>query len=204
MARPMFKIKFIKNVNGNFTIAPLNIELSLILFLLSFPAHAAWGKADIDKPASTVEFKHKRYYVDNIIHINATPERVIDSLTDYPNLKNIIPSVSSARLLEANSNYDLVETTLYNCVLFFCKKLTNVQKVMITDKSITALTIPDDSDFKYAFMTWQIEQDSGATTVTYHAEIELNFWIPPLIGPSILKHKLKKENILVSKALDSI
>lgn len=195
------KMDRVKNIR---TTTPLNLKLALIPALLCCPAYPTWSNASTTKTTLTVDFKQNRYYVNNIIRINASPETVINSLTNYPNLKHIIPSVSNSRLLEAHSDYDLVETDLYNCVLLFCKKLINVQQIMIADNTVTALTIPDKSDFKYALMTWEVEEDAGMTTVKYHAEIELKFWIPPLIGPSILKHKLKRETALVTKALENI
>lgn len=182
----------------------LSLKLALILGIMCFPVYSTWSKTAKPKTSSTVEFKHKRYYVDYIVRINSSPERVIHSLTDYKNLHNIIPSVSNARLLEIHSNYDLVETTLYSCVLFFCKKIINVQQIMIIDNTITARTIPNKSDFKYGIMTWKVEERAGITTLKYHAEFEFKFWMPPFIGQSYLMHKLKKEADLLSRGLENI
>ncbi len=182
----------------------LNLKLALILAIMCFPVYPTWSETFKPTTSSTVEFKHKRYYVDYIVHINSSPEKVIHSLTDYENLHNIIPSISNARLLAVHSNYDLVETNLNSCVLFFCKKIINVQKIMITDSTITARTIPNKSDFKYGIMTWKVEERAGITTLKYHAEFELKFWIPPFIGQSYLMRRLKKEADLLSRGLENI
>lgn len=171
------------------------IFLFTTLLLLLSTAHA---NIKHNSDQTSVEYKNKRYYVNYTVEVQSSPDVIVETLTNYSSLKDLLPSVTNSYLLEKHHDYDLVKTHFYNCVLFFCKKAVNTQKIFHNAKYIKAVTLDEHSDFKYGLMTWEIENINGVTYIKYHAEIEPKFWVPPFIGPAILKHKLKKEANLFS------
>jgi len=61
----------------------------------------------------------------------------------------------------------------------------------ISAGEIITIAIPEESDFIYNRTRWTLQSVDGGTRVTYEAEIEPDFWMPPLIGPWAIKRKLE-------------
>ena len=53
--------------------------------------------------------------------------------------------------------------------------------------------IPDDNNFHFGWAQLHIRTLENKTQVELNAELIPAFWIPPLIGPLIIKHKLRQE-----------
>lgn len=174
---------------------------TILLFILPFITHA---NVENLSQSAKVEYKENRYYVDYTIQIKSSSESIISALTNYADLNKIIPSITKSFLLDQHDDYDLVETHFSSCVLLFCKKAVNTQKISHNSKIIRAVTMVEQSDFKYGLMTWEIQSNGAATYIKYHAEVEPKFWVPPFIGPAILKHKLKKEAHIVSSLMANL
>lgn len=52
--------------------------------------------------------------------------------------------------------------------------------------------VPEASDFSYGRFHWRTRRVSAqASRIALSAELTPAFWVPPLIGPWILKHKLR-------------
>ncbi len=54
--------------------------------------------------------------------------------------------------------------------------------------------LPERSEMREGWATWDIEADGGGTLVRYVAEVEPKFWIPPVIGPLIIKAALRSRD----------
>jgi hypothetical protein len=66
---------------------------------------------------------------------------------------------------------------------------------------IRATTNPEKSDFEVSNEVWVFEPEGAGTRITYRLEMDPKFWIPPLIGPYVLKKKMREDGI---RALDRI
>jgi hypothetical protein len=66
---------------------------------------------------------------------------------------------------------------------------------------IKAITDPEKSDFHVSNETWEFEEEGDGTLITYQLEMRPKFWIPPVIGPYVLKKKLRDDG---AGALDRI
>lgn len=141
------------------------------------------------------------YQLDLDAIINARQDAVFTLVSDYDHLDRISRVLSESALL-SSSGTGLKQRRLVakTCVWFFCFTAIMVEDVKEIGKhTIITTMVPEESDFK-----------SGRTEVTVTAigkrrsrihvylEEEPGFWIPPLIGPILMKHKLLKE------ALDTI
>lgn len=86
------------------------------------------------------------------------------------------------------------------CVLFFCKSLTRQGWVeRVENEMLRAIADPERSDFKVSNETWTFASADDGTVITYHLYMQPDFWVPPAIGPYMIKRKLKNEG---GRALD--
>jgi len=85
----------------------------------------------------------------------------------------------------------IIHTTMEGCVLFFCVTMRRVER-MKTDAPgfIRTDTLPEQSDFKSSFSEWRLVPEGRGTKMTYRLTMEPDFWVPPLIGPWVLKQRL--------------
>ena len=80
------------------------------------------------------------------------------------------------------------------CVLFFCTSFERYGYVELEPyRLIRASVDPTRSDFYLSNESWQFKRDGSGTVVTYDLEFEPKFWVPPLIGPYVIKRKLRDD-----------
>ena len=56
-----------------------------------------------------------------------------------------------------------------------------------------AVTLPDKSDMEYGRVLWHIVQQGDFTVINYHADVVPAFFVPPLLGPYLLKGRMLEE-----------
>lgn len=135
-------------------------------------------------------------YVFNMHFIaNAPASRVIELITDYANLTQLNPLIKSSQLLSSPSkSIDRVELITEGCMLFFCKKIRRVEDVSVKhDVAITSVIVPALSDFKSGETQWTFTPQNQATLVNFQASMVPDFWLPPFVGPYMLKKQLHKQ-----------
>jgi len=126
--------------------------------------------------------------------INAKTDRVRQLLTDYAHLDRLSQSITRSEVLETMPPSYRIRVTTDGCMLFFCRELVQVQDVTeLKDGYIVVTVLPEMSDFTYSRNVWRIRPQDEGTRVTYSSDLVPGFWIPPLIGTSIFKHKLLDE-----------
>ena len=88
------------------------------------------------------------------------------------------------------------------CILFFCKSLTREGWVERRHgELLRAVADPERSDFEVSNETWTFVAAEGGTLVTYHLYMRPDFWVPPAVGPYMIKRKLRND---AGRALDRI
>ena len=78
------------------------------------------------------------------------------------------------------------------CLLFFCTSV--VREGYIETEAPTLIKTfadPERSDFEFSNEIWTFATDRGGTEVHYEIQMKPKFWVPPLIGPWIIKRKLR-------------
>lgn len=131
--------------------------------------------------------------VDALLDVAEQTARAL--LTDYNHLGRLNRSVEVSEILAKRGPGDYqVRTVTQACVWFFCKRIHQVQDVIeAADGSITATVIPQQSDFRHGYARVNLWQEGAGTRVLIRSEVEPDFWIPPVIGPWIIKRKLRSE-----------
>ena len=79
------------------------------------------------------------------------------------------------------------------CVMFFCQSFERQGYIELEKNTVLrAFANPETSDFHISNESWQFKAHDGGTIVTYDLTMKPKFWIPPGIGPYMIKRKLKK------------
>lgn len=156
-----------------------------LVVLASPPIYAA------DLLSVSVEKKGKRYYVNSVSTYAASREALMHILTDYDNFDRVSSVFTESYFLpEGDSGDKRAYTRVEGCVWFFCKSIERVDVLLIEQSRVVALSDPALSDFKYSKGQWDFETTDAGQTITYALEMEPGFWVPPVIGPYILKRRL--------------
>jgi hypothetical protein len=148
---------------------------------------------------SSVVLEDGVYRITAQARIHAPMATVIGRITDYNNLTRINHSIEESRIIQTFSpDRHRVHSIIRACILFFCRRVTQVQDIEQQGKDrVEASILPELSDFRYGHAVWQLAADGTDTLMDFSAQLEPSFWVPPLIGPWLF------ENKIVSELLDS-
>lgn len=141
-----------------------------------------------------VEHRDGRYFMYSETWFDAPLAGVFDVLTDYDRFERISSIYEDARFDAPGPDGELrVFTLVKGCVLFFCQTMSRTE-TLVNDgfEMVRATTEPGSSDFEYSVATWRFREDADGTTVIYEVEMVPSFWVPPVIGPYVMKRKLRK------------
>jgi hypothetical protein len=150
---------------------------------------------------SAVTLEDGVYAIRVDARINASPEAVYRFITDYEHLSSINPSIHESHIIYTYSPArHRVRTVIRACILFFCRSVLQVQDIEQQGGTrLTADFVPEQSDFRQGRAEWVLTGSGSTTTMHFSAELEPAFWVPPIIGPWLFRHKVTRE-LLASAA----
>lgn len=172
----------------------------ILLILLAFTARAG------DLYKASVSHQSGSYFVE-VDTLVAAPEPIVRRLlTDYDHLSRINPAIETSEILLRRGPGDYqVRTVTLACVWFYCKRIHQVQDVIESaDGTVTAVVIPERSDFQHGYARLNVWPEPNGTRVLIRSEVRPDFWIPPLIGPWLIKRKLRSEALETLQNLERV
>ncbi len=144
-----------------------------------------------------LEVKHaeNRYTLSFEVVLDAKRDRVWQIMTDYEHLPRVSDVIVDSRVLKSpNPNQQRVAVTLRACLLIFCKTMKKTVDIQTWPQNdIVVIGDPNLSDFSYSVERWRVSGEDAKTRLRYSAEMVPDFFIPPLIGPWLVKSFLQKE-----------
>lgn len=163
--------------------------IAVVMLLLSVAVHAG------SVLESRVDYDGDIFEMSAVALIDASPEQVLNALTNYQHLSQVNPDIIESEILLVYSpTRHRVRSLLKTCILFFCKRIRQVQDItQVSDRVIEAVNLPEGSDFEYGTMRWELVEQGDATHMYFDAQLKPAFWVPPLIGPWLVKRKLVRE-----------
>ena len=163
------------------------------MLLLALGIGAAGPLASATIRDVTIHESGGRYRLTSNTYLDAPREAVFRVLTDYEQFDRISSVFQESRFLPpAEDGTPLVYTRLEGCVLFFCKRVERVERLETQVPGFIRTTAdPARSDFRFARSEWRLEPERYGTNVAYSLEFEPDFWVPPVIGPWIIKRRLE-------------
>jgi hypothetical protein len=131
-----------------------------------------------------------RMHGESIIH--APAEFIYDILIDYDNFHRISNGIAESHFLPpAPDGVMMGYTRIDSCVWFYCREFEKVERVWSTRPTeIVTEIVPERSDFKVSNTRWTLQTTENGTLVFYDAEMDPDFWVPPVVGPWAFKKKL--------------
>lgn len=156
-------------------------------------------------PAATVESVEvahpgERYTVSMRVQVGVSAADAFAVMTDFPALPEVNPNVVKAERLAG----DRLRTVISMCIGFFCKRIRQVQSVATEAGSRLAMrVVPEKSDLRFGEAEWRFEPlGTKRSRIVFHAELEPDFWVPPLVGPWIIQNKLEAQAVQTSKGIE--
>ncbi len=160
--------------------------ICLVLLLLSFQASA--GKVQ----HASVEHEDGHYYLKLGMLLDVKGEPVWNIISDHDNMNRFSEEILESALIgELGRGIKQRRLLTRTCILVFCFKAKIVEQFREENFTIHARFIPGLSDFDSGATTWRvIPVDENSSIVEFESELEPAFWVPPVLGPYIMKKKL--------------
>ena len=142
-----------------------------------------------------VEYEGGIYYFESNVWFDVGREAVFEVFLDW----DIAGEFSSIIVESKNVGPDELGGMGYyilnrGCILFFCKSARRNGSVTSEPYNvIRAVADPTTSDFEVSDETWTFRDEDGGTVVRYELKMKPGFWIPPLVGPYMMKRKLRND-----------
>lgn len=141
-----------------------------------------------------VELRNDRYRLYSETHLEVNREALYELLTDFDKFQKFTSAIVDSKNIEPDEKgrpgfYARME----GCVLLFCKSfIRNGYLLLSPIAEIVAISVPEESDFKYCRERWQLIPDGEGTLLIYDFEMEPAFWVPPVIGPYYIQRVLRR------------
>jgi hypothetical protein len=155
-----------------------------------------------------VTFDDGRYHLVADTYLAAPPDAIYGVLLDYDDdaygrISEIYKE--SAYLPPDDDGTPLVYTRVEGCLLFFCRSMRRVERLEAVEPSfIRTTTLPERSDFKYSVSRWRLEPEGEGTKVVYELDMEPKFWLPPFVGPALIKRVLMHGGVDAIERIESL
>ncbi len=148
----------------------------------------------------------------NTYHFNmqfvamAPVQRVHAIITDYDRLTELNPLIKQSRVIPHNvAGVTRVELVTEGCMLMFCKTIMRVEDVQLKqDFIIETQFVAQLSDFKSGQTRWTFTPQAENTLVNYQASMVPDFWLPPFVGPYMLKKQLRSQLHYTADKINSL
>ena len=155
--------------------------------------------------STAVTHEGRRYRVDFDVLLDAPAARLWPQLIDYEQLARLSERVVEIRVLSARHEPLRVFIALRPCVLIFCRTIRRTVDVRpIEHGHILSLADPQRGDFRYSLERWQLAPQGRRTRLRYQGEVEPRFFVPPLIGPWLIKRVVREELETTARKLEAL
>lgn len=175
----------------------------LLIGLVVFSQSIWAGQVD----QSNVAYESGIYSMSFAVEINADFEKVRAIVTDYGNLAKLSNMlVASTVISTPDEKFKRRLLVLRACVLLFCREVKLVDRIEEIGRDVIVTTvIPELSDFKSGMSHWQLTRLAGGKTrLEFNCKAEPDFWIPPIIGPIMIKHRLQREATIIITNIEAL
>lgn len=134
------------------------------------------------------------YHVSADVHLAAPLADVYAVLTDYDHMTHIAPAIRQSRLLQRlDAHTSRIYTEHHICVAFFCRNIKQTQDVVeLTPQDIVSNTLPEQSNVAVGNASLHLDAEGTGTRMHWDFTVQPDFWIPPLLGPSLVSRAMRK------------
>lgn len=146
------------------------------------------------------------YSVRVEMQVDAPSDQVYKVLTDYTHMYRLNPSITESKLLPSTREGVVrVLTRIEDCVLVVCLDIVRVDDIReLGYGHFIAEADPQQSDLALGRTVWRILPMHDYCRVVYEAKLQPNFILPPIIGPYVMKDRLREGVLTSLKNLECI
>jgi len=142
-----------------------------------------------------VEYEDGYYYLESEVWFDVGREAIFDVFLDWDLAEEYSSIIVEAKNVGPDESGGM-GYYIHNrgCILFFCKSA--LRSGSVTSEAyeyIHAIADPETSDFEVSDETWTFRNADDGTIVRYELKMKPDFWIPPVVGPYLMKRKLRNE-----------
>lgn len=159
-----------------------------VLCIGVYPVRAAEvNRLDVSKDGHTY-----RITFDGVV--DAPAQKVYGLLSDYARLDSLSPVIVTVTVQPTPQGAGpRVRSLLRTCIFLFCKEVIEVEDVTeASGQIIAAEIVPGAGDFASGHSRWRIEAVGAHTRLHYEATRTPSFWVPPVLGPWMIKAAMRK------------
>ena len=190
--------------------------MCLLIALLVYSTAGAAQVQQID--VSRDSDNSAAYEVTAQVELGVPAPLAFREATDFERLPSYNPSIESTRRIDAGSDDQRLDSTMRLCVLWYCKRIRQVMRYQLTgDRAIDMQVVPGAGDLRAGEAHWRFvdtasdekdhanSNDTGAhTRMQFSARIVPAFWIPPVIGPVLIRRELKQQVQTTADAIEAL
>jgi hypothetical protein len=127
--------------------------------------------------------------------IDAPAEYVRQVLTDFRHIYRLNSSIIESEVLpKKRSGETTIRTRVLACVSVFCREIERVDIMrVLASGDLQADIVPELSEFRSGQAIWKVTALDDKSRLVYEATLEPDFFIPPVIGISVISNSLKNE-----------
>jgi hypothetical protein len=142
------------------------------------------------------KFDQYEFRIDVRILLDAPIDKVEAVLRDYSHYPELEASILEAKVMQrSTASTLLLYTKLHACSGLFCRTVNRVERVEESERSLIATVLPEQSDITLGITHTELQEQGLQTRVTYRSRIVPKFWVPALIGRTLLLHTLRQASL---------
>lgn len=161
--------------------------------LLLFACHSA-SSGEIQH--ASVVYERGVYTVDFVARVTAGQPEIYRLITDHDRLHRLNGNILESALIDApDEPVKRRRVVMHVCILFFCRDVRLVEKLRENGvDEVIATVIPSQSDFRTGKTLWQVMPvTTDKTRLRLQSTFQTVFWVPPVIGPWLIRKKIVQE-----------
>lgn len=174
--------------------APVRLRLLLLALLVLSGARAASGDAPVAVTADDVRVARIAggFTVDMTAHAPVGPERAWEVLTDFEHMAGFVPNLKTSQVMERSDELIRVRQTGTARYGVFWTEFESEREIrLFPPREIRALGVGGNVKRMESLM--RLEPEPGGTLLHYHAQVQPDFWLPPLLGPAFVRHETAEQ-----------
>ncbi len=131
----------------------------------------------------------------------APPAVVWAVLTDYKGQARFVPGISRSDVLSRDSAGSVVRQRGSVRVLFFSIPF-DVEYATVEQPPTVLTARLVRGSVRRMESTYRLRPEGGGTRLEYAEEVEASGWLPPLIGPAIMRRQVERELEAIRKEIE--
>jgi hypothetical protein len=145
-----------------------------------------------------------RVHSDMLLNIPVSEVRLL--LGDFRNLPSINNDIKNVEFFpDSLQGHQRMRIQSEVCALMVCLDYNWVQEVRVsTQNEIFTRFDPTLSDFRMGWVRYRFRREGSSTRLIMDAELEPDFWFPPVIGPMLIKSKLRDEALETALGIEKL